>query len=81
MKLLKGILLVSAFLAVSLRLLAYENAEFLGDRALLYNIIAIIAAAVCLISALIWGGILKKQEKEQKNQEEAEGEESDTNDV
>ncbi len=81
MKLLKGILLVSAFLAVSLRLLAYENAEFLGDRAQLYNIIAIIAAAVCLISALIWGGILKKQEKEQKNQEEAEGEESDTNDV
>lgn len=81
MKILKAILLISAFLAVSLRLLAYENAEFLGEKAQLCNIIAIVAAVVCFVCALIWGGIIKKQEKEQKDSEENGAQESEVNDI
>lgn len=72
MKILKAILLISAFFAVVLRLLAHENAEFLGESAQLYNIIAVVCAAVCLITAIIWAVIIKKQEKEQKSDEEHE---------
>ncbi|MBR2411275.1 MAG: hypothetical protein IKB08_06080 [Clostridia bacterium] len=72
MKILKAILLISAFLAVVLRLLAYENAEFLGESAQLYNIIAVVSAAVCLITAIIWALIIKKQEKGLKDDEDQE---------
>ncbi len=72
MKILKVILLISAFLAVVLRLLAYENAEFLGENTAVINTVAFIAAGVCVITALIWAGILKKQEKEQKSEEDEE---------
>lgn len=72
MKLLKAVLLISAFFAVVLRLLAYENAEFLGESAAVYNIIAVVSAAVCLVTAIIWAVIIKKQEKEKKNDENEE---------
>ncbi len=77
MKFLKAILLISAFLAVSLRLLAYENADFLGTNTAVVNTVAFVAAAVCIICAVIWAVILKKQEKEQKKEEK----ESEVNDV
>lgn len=72
MKFLKVILLISAFLAVVLRLLAYENAEFLGEKAAVINIVAFIAAGVCVASALIWALILKKEEKEHQKDENEE---------
>lgn len=72
MKVLKAILLISAFFAVVLRLLAHENADFLGESAQIYNIIAIVSAGVCLVTAVIWALIIKKQEKGQKDNEDGE---------
>ena len=69
MKILKAILLISAFFAVSLRLLTYENAEFLGETASLFNTIAFISAGVCVLAALIWILIIKKEEKANKDNE------------
>ena len=70
MKLLKAVLLISAFLAVTLRLLAHQNAEFLGDKTEICNITAFAAMGVCLVCALIWAVILKKEEKANKSKEE-----------
>ncbi len=70
MIILKAILLISAFAAVSLRLFAHNNAETLGDTAGTLNIIALIAMGVCLVCALIWCIIIKKEEKAQKAAEE-----------
>lgn len=69
MKILKAILLISAFFAVSLRLLTYENAEFLGETASLFNTIAFVSAGVCVLTALIWILIIKKEEKADKSSE------------
>ena len=63
MKILKAILLISAFFAVSLRLLTYENAEFLGETASLFNTIAFVSAGICVAAAVIWIIIIKKEEK------------------
>ena len=71
MVLLKTVLLISAFLAVSLRLLAHKNAEFLGVAGDTLNIIAFAAMGVCLLCAGIWAVILKKEEKANKEKEEA----------
>lgn len=70
MILLKAVLLISAFTAVSLRLLAHKNAEFLGGTADTLNIIAFVAMGVCLICAGIWAIILKKEEKASKTEED-----------
>lgn len=72
MVLLKAVLLLSAFAAVSLRLLAHKNAELLGATADTMNIIAFISMGVCLLCAGIWAIILKKEEKANKENEEAE---------
>ena len=77
MILLKSILLLSAFAAVSLRLLAHNNAEFLGETADILNIIAFIAMGICLVCAIIWIIILKKEEKANKTTEEEISEEND----
>ena len=69
MKILKAILLISAFFAVSLRLLTYENAEFLGETASLLNTIAFVSGGICLLTALIWILLIKKEEKANKNNE------------
>ena len=69
MKILKAILLISAFFAVSLRLLTYENAEFLGETASLFNTIAFVSGGICLLTALIWILLIKKEEKANKNNE------------
>ena len=69
MKILKAILLISAFFAVSIRLLTYENAEFLGESTSLLNTIAFISGGVCIVCALIWVIILKKEEKAEKNKD------------
>lgn len=69
MVILKAILLISAFIAVSLRLLAYQNAEFLGEKAAQYNTIAFIAMGVCLACAGIWALIIKKEEKANKEKD------------
>ncbi len=70
MILLKAILLISAFTAVSLRLLAHKNTDFLGTTADTLNIIAFAAMGVCLVCAGIWAIILKKEEKANKEKEE-----------
>ncbi len=70
MIILKAVLLISAFLAVTLRLLAHKNAEFLGAASDTLNIIAFVAMGVCLVCAGIWAIILKKEEKAQKAEEE-----------
>jgi Na+/melibiose symporter-like transporter len=70
MIILKAILLINAFAAVSLRLFAHNNAQTLGDTAGTLNIVALIAMGVCLICALIWCVIIKKEEKAQKAAEE-----------
>ena len=72
MIILKALLLISAFAAVTLRLIAHNNAETLGDTAGTLNIIAFASMAVCLICAGIWCIIIKKEEKAQKALEEAE---------
>lgn len=72
MKILKAILLLSAFLAVSLRLLTYENAEFLGEKTVIFNTVAFVSMGVCLVCALIWIIILKKEEKADKGKEKQE---------
>ena len=70
MIILKAILIISAFLTVSLRLLVTENAEFLGQElANGLNIVGFVSAGVCLISALIWIILLKKEEKNKKEKE------------
>ncbi|MBR3767699.1 MAG: hypothetical protein IKL10_05610 [Clostridia bacterium] len=67
MKVLKIILLISAGLTVALRLFTYENTGFVGEEtARLLNIISIVSAGICLLSALIWVLILKKEEKSKK---------------
>lgn len=73
MKILKAILLISAFLAVVLRLFTYENSGFIGDDTTgIMNVTAIISAVICVISALIWIYLLKKEEKasDEKTDEE-----------
>lgn len=72
MVLLKAILLTSAFFAVSLRLLAHQNAEFLGARADTYNMIAFVCMGVCFVCAAIWAIIIKKEEKANKLKEKEE---------
>ncbi len=70
MVILKAILLISAFAAVSLRLLADKNADFLGATADTLNIIAFVSMGICLVCAVIWAIILKKEEKANKEKEE-----------
>lgn len=77
MILLKAVLLISAFAAVSLRLLAHKNAEFLGATASTLNIIAFVAMGICLVCAGIWAIILKKEEKANKEKEEENPEDND----
>lgn len=73
MKILKAILLLSAFSAVVLRLFTYENSAVIGeDKAGLLNIAAVAAAVICLISALIWVYLLKKEEKADKEKSDEE---------
>ncbi len=67
MKLLKILLLLSAGITVVLRLFTYNNADFIDPAdAQLLNIVSIAAAAVCLICAVIWIIIIKKEEKRGK---------------
>lgn len=66
MIILKAILLLSAFAAITLRLVAHKYGEAFGDTAGTLNIIAFVAMGVCLICALIWCIIIKKEEKAQK---------------
>ncbi len=71
MKILKAVLLISAFLAVVLRLFTYENVAFINEAALKgANIAAFVSAGVCIITAVIWAVILKKEEKKNKEKEE-----------
>ena len=72
MKILKAILLLSAFLAVTLRLLTYQDAQFLGDKTVIFDTIAFVSMGVCLVCALIWVVILKKEEKANKAKENQE---------
>lgn len=76
MIILKAILLISAFAAITLRLVAHKYGEAFGETAATMNIIAFVAMGICLICALIWCVIIKKEEKAQK----AETEESEEND-
>lgn len=67
MKILKLLLLLSAGVTVVLRLFAYNNSAFLDPGVVkLLNIISIAAAALCLMCALIWIIIIKKEEKRGK---------------
>lgn len=73
MKVLKVILIISAFLGVALRLLAYENAATLGEETTeLFNIIGIASCIVCLVVALILVIIMKKTEKKEKEENKEE---------
>ena len=77
MKILKTVLLISAFLAVVLRLFTYENVAFISEGALkAANIAAFVSAGVCIVTVLIWAVILKKEEKKNKEKEET-GEENE----
>lgn len=76
MIILKAILLISAFAAITLRLVAHKYGEAFGETAATMNIIAFVAMGICLVCALIWCVIIKKEEKAQK----AETEESEEND-
>lgn len=76
MIILKAILLISAFAAITLRLVAHKYGEAFGETAAIMNIIAFVAMGICLICAAIWCIIIKKEEKAQK----AETEESEEND-
>ena len=69
MIILKALLLISAFAAVTLRLVSSNYAEALGDTAGTLNIIAFIAMGVCLVCAAVWCIIIKKEEKAAKAQE------------
>lgn len=70
MIILKAVLLLSAFAAVTLRLFAHKYAEAIGASAEAINIIAFCALGVCLLCAVIWCVIIKKEEKAQKAAEE-----------
>lgn len=73
MKILKAILLISALLGVALRLFAYENAAFLGEEnAKILNLLAFAAMGVCIVCALIWVAVLKKEEKAVKEESQKE---------
>ncbi len=67
MKILKAVLLLSAFLSVVLRLFSYENSSFLSEVTVKYlNIAALASMLICIITALIWAIKLKKEEKAKK---------------
>lgn len=70
MIILKAVLLISAFAAVTLRLFAHKYAEAIGASAEAINIIAFIAMGVCLLCAVIWCVIIKKEEKAQKEKDD-----------
>ena len=70
MIILKALLLISAFAAVTLRLVSSSYAEALGNTAGTLNIFAFIAMGVCLICAAIWCVIIKKEEKAQKEKDD-----------
>lgn len=73
MKVLKAILLISAFFGVVLRLFAYENSAYIGEENAKYlNILALIAMGVCIVCALIWVMKLKKEEKAEKEKTDEE---------
>ncbi len=75
MKILKAVLLISAFLAVVLRLFTYENVAVISEGTLkVANIAAFVSAGVCVITALIWAVILKKEEKKNKEKEKTDEE-------
>lgn len=69
---LKAILMISAFVALVLRFFGYKYAEMLGDKVTLFNIIAVICAVICVVSALIWAYIIKKEEKASNEKEDEE---------
>lgn len=67
MKILKLLLLISAGITVVLRLFLHNNSGFLNaDTIKLLNIISIAAAIICVICALVWVLIIKKEEREGK---------------
>ncbi len=69
MKILKAILLLSAGITVALRLFSYENQAFLPDKSVeIMNIISFTAAGICIVSALIWVFILKREEKKKREE-------------
>ncbi len=72
MKILKAILLISAFVALVLRFFGYKYAEMLGDKVTLFNIIAVVSSVICVVCALIWVCILKKEEKANKDKTDEE---------
>ena len=81
MIILKAILLISAFAAITLRLVAHKYGEAFGEAAATMNIIAFIAMGICLVCALIWCVIIKKEEKALKASEAPEeAEEAQSND-
>ena len=73
MIILKAILLISAFAAVVLRLIAHKYGEAFGEAAATMNIIAFVSMGICLVCAGIWCILIKKEEKAQKALGEAEG--------
>ena len=81
MIILKAVLLLSAFTAIVLRLVAHKYGEAFGETAATMNIIAFVAMGVCLVCALIWCVIIKKEEKALKASGAAEEEkEAQSND-
>ncbi len=67
MKIVKIVLLITAAITVILRLFSYENAAFITPETLkLMNIISIVSACICVISAVIWMISVKKSEKAEK---------------
>ena len=84
MIILKAVLLLSAFTAIVLRLVAHKYGEAFGETAATMNIIAFVAMGICLVCALIWCVIIKKEEKALKASEAAEeaeeAEEAQSND-
>ena len=82
MIILKAVLLLSAFTAIVLRLVAHKYGEAFGETAATMNIIAFVAMGVCLVCAAIWCVIIKKEEKAQKalGETDVNNEESEEND-
>ena len=66
MKILKFLLLLSAGATVVLRLFAHNNESVLDPETVrLLNIVSFVSAGVCLICALIWIIIIKRQERKE----------------
>lgn len=80
MIILKAVLLLSAFTAIILRLVAHKYGEAFGEAAATMNIIAFIAMGVCLVCAGIWCVIIKKEEKAKASEAAEEAQEAQSND-